>query len=246
MNYLTYHSLKLVFVTLSISILALTACTETPSAPPEIVEVEEPEVRSAPPRMAELSPRGDAVVDWPEDYPGCSALGIPARGFARGTLSNRGEMLGWSHLSGDSTRSWMKVTVQFFSETCFGYYYSTFEEMTFNHIGRELTADRNLYGGYRCRHPEFDTLSLPMASGDSIAIYASIDGHDSPLKNYLPDTLEGYRPKLIIDHYFPEEGVVKGRFAGGFVRDPSCTYNEELFPLYMQVDEAVFEAKLRL
>lgn len=246
MNHSIYSNLKLAFVTISISFLAITACTKTPSVPPEEIEIEQPEVRSPPPKMAELFPRGDAQVNWPDDYQSCYTLGIQARGFVRGNVSGRGEMVGWSHLSGDSTRSWMKVSAQFFSETCFGYYYLSFKEMTFDHIGRELTADRNLYGGYNCSNIDYDNLSLPMASGDSIVMQASIYGHDSPLKDYLPDTTEGYRPKLIIDHYFPEEGVVKGRFAGGFVRDPSCTYNEELYPLYMQVDEAVFEAKLRL
>ncbi len=222
-------------------------CTESPLDTPEDSPVVNSEfVRLAPPKMAEISPRGDASVDWPEDYPGCSALGVPARGFVRGLVSDRGEMLGWAHLSGDSTRSWMKVTVQFFSNTCFGYYSVAFKEMTFDHIGRELTADRTLYGGYNCSNPAYDNQTLPMASGDSIVIDASIDGHDSPIKDYIADTTQGYRPRFIIDHYFPEEGVVKGRFAGGFIRDPSCTYEEELYPLYMQVDEAFFEAKLRL
>lgn len=82
--------------------------------------------------------------------------------------------------------------------------------------------------------PDYRNLLVPL-------VYAGYYEYDNYSAGYLPDTLPGRAPRIIIDYVDTVERFVAGRYAGGFIIDRSCEFFVASgYPDRITVDEGTF------
>lgn len=203
------------------------------------------------PRLGEANISGQASVNLPPNHIFCAESPDPIRFPGYASL----EVDGIKHEAWIEFREepdikgtfWFEIRVR--DENCFGKYQIHIPDLYASQLvtSRSFTLNQSSNGGYSC--PESgvftalysDTL---VPGGDFLPISFHIFGHDAPLARYYPDTNMTYSPRLIFDEVYLDSNVIKGRFAGDFYIDPTCTHYNTQYPRTLRIENGYFETTI--